>query len=305
MPVLLYFLLLALASHFYSSVAFRSSAPHRRRVHVLLKKTTPRTTRILYGGSDGDKHDCRFDPNCNELEERLMQLRAGLLEQEYFQRPPNPAFSPQEFVTQVLRGLWTNQEPLPDSGFRLLLRSSTKYWREQLYKSVGAPSDYNAKEDVVVSALADAMGRPNNQFAILVGEGEEYNVAFPSEPLDYGDGVCWLECLGKKDNKLMAITGWTLKRRESDQAWLVDSIDWQDFRGQFWFVARSFILKGAHARASRNSILIHTTLFLLQKSFALVLGAKSGSVSVDKAMSITRDCRATRRTRWPHKTDLW
>jgi hypothetical protein len=159
-------------------------------------------------------------------------MRAQLLNQEY-QRPPNPDLTSYEFVNEVLKALWNNYDPLPDSGFRLLVRASTKRWRDKIYESVGAPS--TAAEEVVVSALGDAMSRPQNQFAILVGEGEDYVVAFPSEPIDYGDGKCWVECRlrGKTGNELYAITGWSLERRKSDGAWLVDAIDWQDFRGTF------------------------------------------------------------------------
>ena len=178
---------------------------------------------------NGEDHGDSFDTEL--LDRRLQQMRAQFLDQEY-QRPPNPAFTHVEFVTQVLKALWHNYDPLPDSGFRSLVRVSTKRWRDRIFESVAAPP--TATEEAVASALAEAMSCPNNQFAILVGEAEEYVVAFPSEPIDYGDGTCWLECQlrGKKDNQLYAITGWSLERRKSDGAWLVDAIDWQDFRGE-------------------------------------------------------------------------
>jgi hypothetical protein len=180
--------------------------------------------------SYSNKKDDNFDPQ--ELDERLHKMRAHFLNQEY-QRPPNPAFTHCELVTEVLKALWNNYEPLPDSGFRLLLRTSTRRWRDRIFESVGAPPA-TASEEVVASALGEATSRPQNQFAILVGEAEEYVVSFPSGPIDYGDGSCWVECRlrGKTDNQLYAVTGWTLERRKSDGAWLVDAIDWQDFRGK-------------------------------------------------------------------------
>jgi len=171
------------------------------------------------------------------LDERLIDLRKKIMNEEYH-RPPNPSLAPQEFVSELLHALWQNSDPLPDSGFRLFLRCSTPRWKTALYNSVGAPS--SANEEVVASALGDAMGRPHNQFAILCGEDElycmnEYKAVFPTDPLDYSDGTCWLEChlRDKKDDSLFAITGWQLQQRASDGAWLVDRIDWQDFRDEY------------------------------------------------------------------------
>lgn len=160
-----------------------------------------------------------------------MSLRLDLMEEEY-RRPPNPDLSPQEFVAAILNGLYNNSNPLPDSGFRLLLRASTKQWRDLLYSSVAAP--LSAPEEVTASALGQAMSRTNNQFAILTGEAEDFQFHFPTDPLDYADGTCWVECrLRDLDDQLLAVTGWQLEQREEDGAWLVDSIDWQDFRDDF------------------------------------------------------------------------
>jgi hypothetical protein len=136
-----------------------------------------------------------------------------------------------DFISELLQALWWNAEPLPDSGFRLLLRASTKEWRRKLYTAVAAPD--HANEEAVASAVGTAMARPRNQFGILVGEDEQYYATFPTDVLDYGDGKCWVECQlrGKSNDSLLAILGWELERRESDGAWLVSSIDWQDFRG--------------------------------------------------------------------------
>ena len=223
--------LVVLLQLLYMPLAFRSFS---------LSATTPSQNRYLLtrryysiNGTDGDLHadDPADSFDTEELDRRLRHMRAQFLEQEY-QRPPNPAFTHVEFVAQVLKALWHNYDPMPNSGFRSLVRVSTKRWRDRIFESVAAPS--TATEEAVASALAEAMSRTNNQFAILVGEAEEYVPTFPSEPIDYGDGKCWLECQlrGKKNNELYVITGWSLERRKSDGAWLVDAIDWQDFRGE-------------------------------------------------------------------------
>jgi hypothetical protein len=145
-------------------------------------------------------------------------------------RPPNPFLGPTEFVTEILREL---RLPVSrSSGVLTLLLSSTLKWRETLVHSVGAPVD---AEDVdIAPSLEAALGRLNNQFGILVGsaDSEEFVITFPSEPLDYQDGTCWVECRlrGANDDQLLVATGWSLEQRPSDGAFLVHSIDWQDFR---------------------------------------------------------------------------
>lgn len=188
--------------------------------------------------SPGGTGGARFDAgDAALLEARLADLRRQALEEEY-RRPPNPGLQATDFVAQLLRALWNNSDPRPDSGFRLLLRASTKEWRRKLYTAVAAPD--GAREEVVASAVGEAMARPRNQYGILVGEEEEYYATFPTDVLDYGDGKCWVECRlrNKQDDALLAILGWELERRESDGAWLVGSIDWQDFRGTY--VSRSY-----------------------------------------------------------------
>jgi hypothetical protein len=182
-----------------------------------------RSTLLFYDGrSSGGEKDA-FD--AGTLSDRLQEMRVNMMEEDLL-RPPNPDLSPLEFVLELLRALWENSEPLPDSGFRVLLRTSTKEWRRHLYESVGAPE--SADQEVVASALGEAMGRPKNQFAILVAEAEKYVSTFPSEPLDYADGTCWVECRLRDSitNELLVVIGWQLEQR-SDGAWLVDAIDWQ------------------------------------------------------------------------------
>lgn len=114
----------------------------------------------------------------------------------------------------------------------MLLRASSKDWRNKIFAAVGAPE--TAGEEDVAAALGDAIGRPNNQYNILVAEAEDYVPVFPSEAVDYSDGTCWIECelRGKVDDQLLAKTGWQLEKNE-DGAWVVARIDWQDFRDEY------------------------------------------------------------------------
>lgn len=180
---------------------------------------------LSYNKGEGDLSSSDF--------ERLQRLRLEALEEE-LRRPPSPEFSAEQLVKEVMNGLLFPYDPLPDAGFRMMLRTATKKWRNVILHSVGANDD--ADLELAASALGDAMGRlpHKNQFAILVGEGEKYVLDFPAESLDYGDGTCWVECRlrDKATDKLLVITGWDLRKRE-DGAWLVDSIEWQDFRAEF------------------------------------------------------------------------
>jgi hypothetical protein len=188
------------------------------------------------GIGGGSRRPRRRDGNGSDedgvLRARIVEMRRRELEEGY-RRPPNPALQPVEFVSELLRALWNNAEPLPEAGFRLLLRASTKDWRRRLYDAVAAPG--HANEEVVASAVGEAMGRPRNQYGILVGEDELYYASFPTDVLDYGDGTCWVECQlrDKATDALLAILGWELAQRDSDGAWLVSQIDWQDFRGTY------------------------------------------------------------------------
>ena len=204
------------------------ASPASTHAFVVVSLSNPRTTTLWSRGRDGS-----FDASDTQLlQERLTEIRRSVLEEEV-RRPPNPNLTPQEFVAELLQALYNNGDPLPDSGFRSLLRSSTKSWRRELYRAVAAPQ--TADEEPVASALGEAMGRPHNQFAILVGEDELFEISFPTEPLDYGDGSCWLECTLRdaKNGQLLVVTGWSLLQRSTDGSWLVDRIDWQDFREEF------------------------------------------------------------------------
>jgi hypothetical protein len=218
------------------AASFTGIHPHIHNARVVGQKNqghvlfySDRDKNYLHNDKNSNNRDDSFD--AESLQQRLDLLRVRNLEEDY-RRPPNPHLSPIEFIQACLHCLWSNDDPLPDSGFRLLLRASTKDWRKQLRRSVGAP--VTAHEEVVASALGYAIARPNNQFAILVGEAESYVATFPTDPLEYADdGTCWVECQfrGANDGKLLVITGWQLHKENG--AWMVDNIDWQDFRDAF------------------------------------------------------------------------
>lgn len=176
------------------------------------------------------------DNDSRLLQRLLAQQRMKVLD-ELMIRPPNTELCPVEFVSAVLSALLDPDKPLPDSGFRLLLRSSSSRWRSLVRCSVGAPDD--AVEDTVVRALSNAIGRPSNHFGILVGsdDSDRYRIAFPNEVIYFRDGKCLVECClrGHRDNELLVSMGWLLKRRKDDGAWLIDHIDWKDFRDGYQY----------------------------------------------------------------------
>lgn len=197
--------------------------------------------RLHYGTKDETNS---FDRDArNVLNKRIQNVNRKMLEEEW-RRPPNANCSPEEVIEEILTALWDSDNPMPDSGFLLLLKTATKQWRTQILQAIGAPSNGEVDWQVVSSALGAAIGRPQNQFGILVaGDNEDDNDApmekpyfleFPFEPLDYDDGTAWLDCRmrDKETNELLVITGWSLKKRD-DGAWLVDSISWHDLRDEF------------------------------------------------------------------------
>lgn len=188
---------------------------------------------------DGGSAD-RFDRTARkELVERIRIVQRDVLEEEW-RRPPRPNCSPEELVQGILTALWASDDPLPDSGFLLLLQTATKKWRAQILKSIGAPTTQEVDWQLVSSALGAAIARPRNQFSLLVAGDDDddddipYVLDFPFEPLDYDDGTAWLECQmrDKRTNELLVVTGWTLQRRD-DGAWLVDAVTWHDLRDEF------------------------------------------------------------------------
>ena len=141
--------------------------------------------------------------------------------------------SPTASAVSFLDGLLESLKS-PDGGQRLLDASSAS-WRKAIYEAVGAPA--KADEMIVAKSVADKMGAPQNQFAILLGKAENFNAEFPSDPVEYDDGMSWVECRlrGADDDKLLVTMGVKLQEKEgSEGAWLISSLDWQDFRDKFY-----------------------------------------------------------------------
>lgn len=207
------------------------------------------------------------DIHSSSLNKRLADMRVSILAHT-LKLPPNPSLSPVEFIMAVLEELRHPDSHMPQSGFRTLLRSSSERWKLALKNSIGVPShlemnknkpmnsstdmDGLVSEDALVSLLAAAMTRPNNQYQILVQdcledeqEQEEenksknkiepgYSLSVSEDIIDYNDGKCWVEARLRHptNGQLYAILGWSLKRND-DGAWVIDWLDWQDFRDEF------------------------------------------------------------------------
>lgn len=203
-----------------------------------------RSANILYSmendkNIDDNSSDEEFD--LSVLQKRIGELRLKIMEEDV-QRPPNANLNPRQFVEAVLEGLFYNEDPRPDAGFMLFLRCSSEKWASTVLRSIGAPQ--SASLDTVAHALGSAIARPHNQFAILVGDNDDeddydteernFDVHFPGETLDFLDGTAWInvEFRDKRDNSLLVLMGWQLCQRE-DGAWLIDQIDWQDYREEY------------------------------------------------------------------------
>ena len=170
------------------------------------------------------------DACMQQLQSRIDEMMAETLWEAQSKGPPNPELGPVEFVQAVLDALDHPDDPLPDSGFRTLIRSSSKKWREQTRRSIGAPPE--ASEDAIARGLSHAMGRPGSPFALMTDAASDggccVHVAFPSDVLDFEDGTAWIECVfyrcvGINETPMLA-TKWSLVQRESDGAWLIDGI---------------------------------------------------------------------------------
>lgn len=182
--------------------------------------------------ANGSEVDADMDLLMSRIRKMLVIERA----ENQLNRPPRNDLGPIEFVEEILSALSTPDYPLPDSGLGVLYRSSTREWRAKMRESIGAPKE--AESSVVARALSNAISRERNQFGILVGadDSEEYDVSFPSDIVDHDDGFCFLECQlrSANDKSLLVATGWQLKRsKRLNGAWLIDRIDWQDFRNLY------------------------------------------------------------------------
>lgn len=154
--------------------------------------------------------------------------------------------SPIEFVECLLQQLSS-----PDASInkgQVLLDASSDKWRQAIYQAIGVPTDRSTDTMIIAKSLQDKMSRPDNQFAILMGQNSNddsrttpsFTTAFPSDIVDYrNDGTVWLECqLRHTDtNKLFVIMGINLIASTTDNddaSWKILSLDWQDFREQFY-----------------------------------------------------------------------
>ena len=188
----------------------------------------------LREGHFSDEEDSSVDLLFLERFRRRKSEIESLVKDEFQRRPPNVALSPEETVSEILHGLRRPHHPQRYFGLVGLLRASTMKWRGFLCASVAAAAHEDS--ETVAAALEAAMSRPNNQFRILLGlEDDCYLTDFPTDPVDYGDGSCWLECrLHSKDtHELLVALGWSLQRDAVTRAWVVDALDWQDFREKY------------------------------------------------------------------------
>lgn len=159
------------------------------------------------------------------LQERVDEMRLTCIETDK-QRPPNAALSPDDFCVSLLESLQSPDEPWPDAGFRTLLRCSTANWKAALYKSVGAPFP-QASTEAVAAALSSHMTEDKNQFRLLVEPSVSRE--FPTDPLDFMDGTCWVECqLRSNQGFLLALVGFSLVKEKG--AWMLDDMAWMDSR---------------------------------------------------------------------------
>jgi hypothetical protein len=222
---------------------------HRTRSRTNKKDISNVIVRGYSANNNSENHESSITFDKQLLSRRIRSIQRHVLEEE-ISRPPNPSLSPSEFIQRLLRALQFPDEPLPESGYRTLWRSSSPRWQILIQRSIGAPN--HATEETIISALGSALSRPQNQYGILVQgsnhnhndhntnkniveEEDDYDLVFPGEVLDFQDGTCWLETRlrGKKDHRLLVIIGWQLTRKSDDNAWVVDRIDWQDFRDKF------------------------------------------------------------------------
>jgi hypothetical protein len=235
----------------------------QRRCYLMPRTTSCRTSRQEEMSSNEEPFVSRLSTERLSLE-RFKRRRESLerkVLQYQWQRPPNPFLGPTDLVRCLLdtlrqSSLSSTSASLSSTSFvgvTTLLECSTPTWRQTLLSSIGAP--LTATNEQVAPTLEAALGRRYNQFAILLGtENPDYRMDFPTDPVDYGDGTCWVECRLRdeeassaaatttptittnsnsqknKSDELLVVTGWSLEQRPSDGAWLVGALDWQDFR---------------------------------------------------------------------------
>jgi hypothetical protein len=225
----------------------------------------------LFLSSSSSSSDSRDSPTRTHLstedaldlvrfQRRQEELKRAKREQKL---PPHPSLDPKEVVELTLNELrnapYYDFDPLKPTchpGVEMLWQTSTWNWQQTMAAAVGCggsssgtnTSSNNGEDDnlaiptctqkSIVSALGRLFARPGQQFAILVGqENANYWIDFPTDVLHWSDEECWLECRLRdaETNDLLVVLGWTLKMREcaGQSCWLVDVLDWQDFRNDY------------------------------------------------------------------------
>lgn len=184
---------------------------------------------LLNGKKDDDDND--KNDFISSLMERVKEMRNSMYEHDI---KLMQQLSPEHFVRNILVSLRDSDAILADSGLKFLLKYSTPKWKRKIFNSIGAP--YDASDEIAAQALGAAIGRPNNQYGILVNESDgDFMISFSSDIVALDDSSCWVECrfINPKDGSLLVMTGWELELSDDKNFWLIDRIDWQDFRDTF------------------------------------------------------------------------
>ena len=175
------------------------------------------------------------DGDLPQLQERLQQMRVGVLESE-LNSPPNPNLPPNQFVGQILEGLL--ELVRSPTGFRLSSTAAGFYSRvAHAHSSLGrcarqcsrrnggvgaGNSDCQTKQSVWDSCGSRRcrgyiMSRSRRMCWTLKMARAGWNVGCVAR-LTIN---CWWPWDGSCDSD------------PSDGSWLVDGIDWQDFRDRY------------------------------------------------------------------------
>ena len=184
---------------------------------------------------------------------RFQRRQQQLLQEQQRQQPqplpPHASLEPQQVVTALLETLraaphyyeFDTLRARPHPGVVRLWQASTNEWRETMARMVGCTTDDNNDKDdeQTISALGRFLGRPGQQFAILLGtEDEGYDIDYPTDVIEWSEDEAWLECRLREssDGELLVVLGWTLHKQnanDGDKSWYIHSFDWQDFRNDY------------------------------------------------------------------------
>mmetsp|Transcript_19134 Transcript_19134/g.38698 ORF Transcript_19134/g.38698 Transcript_19134/m.38698 type:complete len:202 (+) Transcript_19134:107-712(+) len=119
----------------------------------------------------------------------------------------------------------------PDGGKKLYAASSPS-WQAAIQAAVGAPE--TADVSLVTDALQQAMARPKNQFAILMGAAEPFEAVFPSDPVVNDATSVWVECQLREANGPELLVDMAISLKLCDGGWKIDELQWQDFRDAYY-----------------------------------------------------------------------